>query len=634
VSRPRRLFRRRGHRGAVDAAGRTGETDEAAMRIHVLRASDGSHYVAFSVTPRPDTIPQGPVVLYVRLATASGGATTLAERSVVRQWLQGSRIDPRLLPRRGMAIGEMPALGAGSIGVRSGASVGSADLRVMDLERERSRQRREEEDARRRSELEGASAAPSGLFPFEDFDLGPINAQEDGTRAIQRALTAGPGRYDLFVAWADASQRADAPIHIVRRSVQLAPAGTDFGITGVIVADRISARQTPYTALEQRSHPYSIGATEIVPARDAMFNPTERLAIAFQLVNPTSSAAGKPDVIVELRVVRLQGARETPVAALSPLRYDATTLPPEFDARIGQPLIAAMAAPLSSLSRGDYKLLITAIDRLSSSVVNDSITFRIVGTPASLLAEAPALGERFELGDALDHSIIEPLIERLATGVASPPLARALNLARTGRFGELLIEEPVSADEQGVRGALTGLALLSLGDFGAITQFERALQQGVPADPLQYLIGVARALQNRDADALRSWESARAAGLKMPALDRLTAEAYLRQRDFARAARAVEGTSASSNRAVRTIAAVQIATRRETDAEAILVELLTKQPDDQRARWLLLHSLYLQFVNGRTDVADRLREEGRRYIEHTGPHANLAAEWLAVVGTP
>src|SRR5687767_161174 len=61
---------------------------------HVLRASDGSHYVAFSVAPPAHTLPVTPIVLYVRLATAAvPGEKTVAERSIVREWLQGSRVD-------------------------------------------------------------------------------------------------------------------------------------------------------------------------------------------------------------------------------------------------------------------------------------------------------------------------------------------------------------------------------------------------------------------------------------------------------------------------------------------------------------------------------------------------------------
>jgi len=103
---------------AVDAAATQPETSDLKWQDHVLRASDGSHYVAFSAQPPAATsLPAGPVVLYLRLATATpAGAQRIAERSPVREWLAGKRIDPRLLPNnRGIAIGEMPIMGETSI---------------------------------------------------------------------------------------------------------------------------------------------------------------------------------------------------------------------------------------------------------------------------------------------------------------------------------------------------------------------------------------------------------------------------------------------------------------------------------------------------------------------------------------
>src|SRR6185436_20370809 len=294
---------------AVDTAS-AAPSSEAAWLIHVLRASDGSHYVAFSLAPAPASLPSGPMILYVRLSTAAAGETRVAERSLVREWLKGSRIDPRLLPASGMVIGEMPPMGAGAIGARGGATVGSADLQAMDLQRERARQRKEAEEKKRRAALEGLTAAQSDRFPFEDFEITAAAAFADGTRAIQRALTAGPGSYELFVAWADAAQPANkARINVSRRSFQLSPAATELGLSTVIVADRIGVRDAPYGALEQRAHPYAIGLTEISPASDTVFTSNERLAVAFQIVNPAPAADGKPDLVVNMRIVHLVGLR-------------------------------------------------------------------------------------------------------------------------------------------------------------------------------------------------------------------------------------------------------------------------------------------------------------------------------------
>ena len=611
----------------VDAANLTPRAEHE-WSLHVLRASDGSHYVAASVIPPAASLPGGPVVLYVRLATATKpGEATLAERSIVREWLQGSRVDPRMLPRRGMAIGEMPPMGAGAIGVRGGPSVGSADLQTLDLQRERARQRKEEEEKKRIAGLEGSTALATDRLPFEDFEIGAAASFSDGTRAIQRALTAGPGAYDLYLAWADAAQPAGrAQIHVARRSLQLAPAVTgEFGLSSVIVAERVAVRQVPYSAIEQRAHPFVIGLTEIVPARDTSYTPAESLAFAFQIINPYPSPDGKPDVRVDMRLVRQVGARDEPVAALSPLSYTANTVPADFDLRLGHPLIAAAGVPLATVPRGAYRLMITAEDRLGGALAAADARFTVIGTPVSLLAEAPAVAPRFDRGAALAPAVMMPLLDQLSPAMPSPALARPLQSARAGRFGDLLVEDAVPANERAVRVALSGLALLSLGDSGAAAQFERALQGQVKPGPVLYLLGVARAQQNRDAEAIAQWRGARESGFTSPVIDRLIAEAHLRRREYDLAADAVRAGDDPAS--VRTFAATRIATGKHADAISALDGLLAAQPDDFEGRWLLLHALYADLVGGNRGRAERVVAEANRYLEAKGPNAALAAEW-------
>ena len=601
--------------------------------LHVLRASDGSHYIAFSLTPEEQSLPDKPIIVYVRLATAvPAGTQSTAERSVVREWLLGSRVDPRLLPqRRGVAVGDMPAMGAGSIGIRGTASVGSGDLQAMALERERSRERREEEERRRKAALEGNVTPDSDRLPFEDFDIGVSAVFPDGTRAIQRALTAGPGLYELSVAWADASQPpAKAQYHVARRSLQLAPAAAEFGLSSIIVADAIGVRQAPHDSLQQRAHPYTIGLTDITPARDATFTPAQQIAVAFQIVNPAVNATGKPDVRVSPRITRLSGTREDTVATLSPLVFDASTLPPEFDVRLGHPLIAAFAAPLATIPRGDYRLLVTAEDRVASTVVAARASFTVAGTPESLLAEAPPFAPRFAPGTVLEPVALADVLTRLETPPTSPALARAFASARASQFADLLVNDAVPDHEQGTRAALSGLALLSLGNPAAATDFQRALQLQASTAAVQVLMGAARAMAGRDAEAIAAWEEARQAGFPRPVLDRLVTEAYLRQKDYVRAAAAI-GDRPPDTTSMATFAATRIGTRRPAEAVAVLDALLAERPDDAAARWLLVHALYAQFVDGDRGTAIRLRTEAQRYIDGRGRHAQLASEWLKVV---
>lgn len=621
---------------AVDAAPPPADATPDSWQTHVLRASDGSHYVAFSVASSPTApIAANRVLIYVRLSVVSPAPGVRVARSSVREWLGGSRTDPRLVrSRRGFAVGEMPAMGAATAGGGGAATVGSADLQIMGLQRERERQRKEQEERDRTASLAGAGPDGATLLPFEDFDLIAPPQFADGTPAIQRALTAGPGQYRLSVAWVDAAAKpGQAPVHVAHRTLDLPPAwADDFRLSSVVVAESVTVRETPYTALEQRAHPYALGVTEIRPARDAVFANSDALSLAFQVINARAPDTGKPDVTVNFRITRQAGSREEQVATLTPLRYDRTTLPPDFDVRLGHPLIAAMSVPLGTLTRGAYRLHIAATDHGTTTTTHSAVEFNVIGTPLSLLNEAPPLGRRFRREDAIADAVLAELVKAFTPASPSPALRRALDQVASRAFIDLLAEEPVPPGEQATRTALTGLALYAIGDVSALARFQQALALGGPGGPLQFLIGAVRAIQGRDPDAIAAWQSARDEGVNFVAP--FLAEAYLRRGDGARASalvlaelggRPAEGTWA------RALAASHLASGRTQEALAVLEAQLARAPDDLDGRWLQLQALYGRLArDGGTD-RDRFTDLAKAYIAAGGAHAELAAEWIRVL---
>ena len=73
---------------AVDQAQASGVAAPATWQSHVLRASDGSHYVALRATVLDVPVPVGGAMLYVRLAARrSDEPRAAAERSAVKEWL-------------------------------------------------------------------------------------------------------------------------------------------------------------------------------------------------------------------------------------------------------------------------------------------------------------------------------------------------------------------------------------------------------------------------------------------------------------------------------------------------------------------------------------------------------------------
>jgi hypothetical protein len=623
---------------AVDQAAPSPETPGVAWPIHIMRASDGSHYVAFSVTQESAPLPAGPVVLYVRLATTPlSSVQTISERSAVGEWLAGQRVDPRLKPKTGFAPGEMPNFGAGAIAARgSTASTGSTDLKLMDMERERARQEKEDRDRQRRRELDGRERASIDLLPFEDFDVNALT----GSGAIQRALTAGPGDYTLYVGWADPGAKPATAVHVAKRSLHLPPATTtELLVSSVIVADSVSVRSRLYSAEEQRAHPYTMGLTDIIPAHDTTFTREERIAVAFQVINARPSETGKPDIVINFRLVRGTPDRELQVASLTPQRYDEATLPGDFDLRLGHPIFAAMAAPLATLGRGDYRLKILVSDRISGTSTTAETGFTVVGSPASLLAEAPSVGQAFRREAVLTSDMLASVVERLRPASPSPALARALDVAQKGQFVELLREEPVDAAEQGIRTTLTAMALYAVGDASSsAVQLQRALQLNAPPGPVQLFLGSARAAQGRDVDAIAAWQAGVDAGMPASSIAPFLIDAYLRRGDTAKAAALLTGAAKDANdgAATRGRAAVLIASGRELEAIPLLQTRLANQSDDMDAEWLLLHALFASVVRVPAGTAspnvEPFTNAARAYVAKGGAHAALAAEWLKVIG--
>lgn len=623
----------------VDAPIPRPEPAPAEWPLHVLRASDGSHYVAFSIV-EPAGIRAGqPVVLYVRLATR--GLDKTVERSAVADWLAGQRSTP-LKPQRGVAFGEMPIFGAGASAVRG---PGPQELRMLEAERERARVRREDEERERKAALEGTGApkGPNALMPFEDFDANLVlNADASGMVMLRRSFIAGPGDYDLIVGWTDPSAKDPAAAaHVVRRLVQLPAASTSgLALSSVVLADDVTLRETPIPANQQTAHPYSIGPIEIVPARDQVLTNDERLALVVQIINPRATLDGKPDVAVGFRLFRTTGAGQESVGTLAPQVYNASTLPADFDVTKGHPIFAAVGVPLRTFKRGAYRVQIVADDRIAGVSAGTEATFSIAGTPAALLRDAPPLARPFRRDDALGPAVLTAVANALRPASPSPALAQGLDSLKAGRFVDLVRADSVNPSEQGARELLRAIGLFALGDTpNALSAPLRLAQEHrAPVPPLRVMIGASSALEGRDKDALAAWMNAAEGGFDARALAPLIIEAHLRLGDTQQAL-GVAGrmdTPSADARLARSMATVYLTLDREAEALALLDAELARQPDDADTQWLLLHALFSGVVRGQGAGAtapgkERFRQVARGYIAAKGRYATLAEEWLNTV---
>jgi hypothetical protein len=629
---------------AVDEAARLPDTPDAEWSRHVLRASDGSHYVAFSVVAPAGTDPNNPVMLYVRLATRHDPRLALApERSAIAEWLAGRTAG---LPPRpaGIAVGQMPTFGAGS-GAARGVTA-SQDLQLVQLERERARQRREDEERDRKVALEGKglARAANAPLPFEDFDLQAQTTRDArGVPVLRRSLTAGPGSYDLIVGWTDATARNAAPVvQIAKHRLDLLPASpTGLALSSVIVAEHVGVREAAVPASRQTAHPYSIGMTEIVPARDHTRTNDDQLALFFQVINPRPAAGGKPDIHVGFRLTRQTAEGVEPVGALSPQVYNDTTLPPDFDVTKGHPIFVAVGIPLRSFKRGAYRVEVVAEDRLTGTHATTDVAFTVVGTPGALLREAPPLRLPFRREALLEPRVLEALVAGLRPARPSSALEQALAAAAGGRFVELVRHDTVAGEEQGTRSALRALALYALGDTAPSTAaaLRQALQSSASPAAVHVLLGASRALAGNDREAIGAWQVARDEGFDAEVMAVLLIDAHMRLGEAARATEVAGAASSGGPPApalARRVAMIHLASQREAEAVAALEPLLQEHPDDVDAQWLMLQALFTGLVRGTgpaSDAAGRARfgALALRYIASGAPHAALAAEWRRVV---
>lgn len=630
---------------AVDAAHTMPPTAASEWQTHILRTSDGAHYVAFSVAPPADRAPRGATTLYVRLAARPGrGAEAAIGRSAVLEWLKGMRSDPLLSQkRRGIAFGEMPIFGPGAIAAR-GPGQAANDLALLSLERERARERREAAERARRAELEGTAAARArdAIHPFEDFavDVALPPAAADTAPRIQRSLAAGPGEYDLYVAWASTPPRSNTPpeVHIVKQRLDLPPASTtQLALSSVIVADSVSMRETPYPPDQQSSHPYTVGTLDIVPAADDTFTNDERLTIVFQVINPGADARGKPDITIGFRLGLLTPSGEQFVGTLNPQFYNESTLPPDFDLNKGHPLFVATAVPLKTLARGNYRLTIEATDKQVQRSTRTALPFKIGATPQSLLASAPG-APPFVQGDLVRAETLRDLAPRLQPPEPTAALRAAVDAARDGKLLELLRDDEVGDAEQTRRTTLRGVGLLALGDARiACTLLQQALSTERHPVTLFYA-GGCFAMNRNDHDAVAAWQESMSAGVPPAIVAPLLSDAYLRLGEPARVHEVAErfANDIPTHTMTPRLARAHLAEDRHEDAVALLKPYLEANPGDLDAQYALLHALFTGFVRGSGTGAtpggrEELRQRASAYVEAKGRNAAVVREWLDVV---
>ena len=475
---------------------------------------------------------------------------------MVAEWLAGRNKRP-LKRERGIAIGDMPVFGAGSA-ANSGQSAGSSgrgiasqNLQLLEMERERARERRETQDRERKAGLEGEKAPRaanagaalrrfrSARRPSRPIDRRRANASAKPDRRARRlrpGRSAGPIRRPRI-------PRRSA--RVFKRSLQLPAASTSmFALSSVIVADQVSLREVPVSAAQQTSHPYSIGATEIVPARDQTLTNDERLALVVQVINARATPDGKPDVAVGFRIQRRTPNGHEQVGVLSPQSYNrprcrrtstatrASRSSRRWGCRSGPSSGASIAS--KCWRRIAWRASMRSPARTSRSSARRRRCCATLRRSRAAFKREDALRPLAPRGD---H---QPLETHRAVvchdGGARCCRSAALRRSGAGRRG----------DAAGTR--REGAAPRPGRCMRSATRrppwpcrCARRPRYRRRRPPLQVLTGATRALEGSDRDAITAWQAAMDAGLDAPAVAPLLIDANLRlgdtrARDRARAA--------------------------------------------------------------------------------------------------
>ena len=626
------------------------EVPSSDAAVDLFRASDGSHYVAVSLPAPPDVPPETPLVLYVKLVPivppdASGVTPTVstAPRSAVLEWLEGQRSDP--LPMRARRVvtvptGEFPVGGPSSMSGRDGGvGQSTAALRLMDRQLEQQRERAEAQERERRAALERAAAVPTTLLPFEDFDLRVFTVTRQAQRRrIERALTAAPGEYDLVMGWSVADPRKPpTAVGAFRHHLSLPPAPRDeLRLGSVVVADAISVIPSPYRPEQQSAHPYVVGTTDITPAADRQFTNDERLSVAFQIINPASLPDGKPDIRVSFRLYRKTAGGDSLVGTPSPLSYAADTLPTDFDIRLGHPLLAALALPLASLPRGEYRLAIAVTDLVARRSVSGETGFTVVPTRAALLAAIPGLRPPLRRGRAVSDETLAASLAPLQPQCTTPVLTDLMRAIHERRFADAIREREVAETDRPLAELLRTVAYYALGDTPASLATRVRLAEGVgaPMGAVRYWQGWIYALEAREADAVAAWQDATRLGWPDALTAQPTAEAFLRMGrsdDAARVAARALTAGVVRESLAQAVALAALEDKRDAEALEALSPFL-EATTDADTLWLAIRARAVPALMATVSLSleehDRLTRLVDRYRALGGVHLDRATEWL------
>jgi hypothetical protein len=326
---------------AADTAMRgefTPPADWLELQWHCLRGPRGAAYVPFTLAVHGEAAETlAPIAMYVRVARRG-------ERTTAADYARRS-----LGPEPGQSL---------PVFSYDAAAAASANLRVM-----------------------SEATKQKGPYVFQAVHFASLARGDRGEAFVQRALAAPPGSYDIYVVVRERGVPHEARPRwgVVKRVLDVPDfAGPALAISAPILAADIRAIRGPLTESQQSVHPYALGAFEIVPAGSPVFAATDELTAVVFVYNAAADRQGKPSVAAEyaIRFRELDGTLR-PAARVHKERFDAGTLPKEFDYRRDGQLVTLHTVDMSGLASGWYHLEVTMVDERTSARSSSEVAFQV-----------------------------------------------------------------------------------------------------------------------------------------------------------------------------------------------------------------------------------------------------------------
>jgi hypothetical protein len=315
------------------SAGQSVPSDfQVTWQNHYLKARDQRTFVPFTITIEPGKLSSPAIAMYVRAVKRGGEAPAPGQTPPKDQKDQKD--------------------------LKKGSDFAFEDVHFIDLK------------ANPAEAAKGAAAGSPAASPAYRFS---------------RALSVPPGEYDVWVAIKertpanDKDKNATPPKATVFKQTLTAPDfwSDDLLTSSIIVADKVEPLTAPTPESELGNRPYTFGMTQIVPALVNRFSKKDSLSLLFLVYNTALDANKKPDVVVEYNFNRKVEGGEKFFNATVPQKFNADTLPAQFDVAAGHQLVAGQEIPLASFPEGDYRLEIKVTDKVSSKTLTHNVNFTV-----------------------------------------------------------------------------------------------------------------------------------------------------------------------------------------------------------------------------------------------------------------